>query len=69
MTKTKITESLIRSSVRSLSKPATEEEISMLASRLAGHTFVGPNTTPSPPPQTSFDALNQHRGERYGAAR
>lgn len=63
MTKTKITESLIRSSVRSLSRPATEEEISLLVSRLSGHTFVGPRHHTV---AAIIDALNQHRGERYG---
>jgi hypothetical protein len=63
MTKTKITESLIRSSVKSLSRPATETEIQFLVQRLSGHTFVGPRHATI---SAIVDALNQKRGEEYG---
>ena len=62
MTKTKITESLIRSAVRSLSRPATESEIQMLCKRLAGHTFVGPRYATV---SSIVDALTQKRAEEY----
>jgi hypothetical protein len=63
MTKTKITESLIRSSVRSLSRPATEAEVELLCKRLCGHTFVGPRHATI---SAIVDALNQKRGEEHG---
>jgi hypothetical protein len=63
MTKTKITESLIRTSVKSLSRPATEDEVQLLVRRLAGHTFIGPRHAAI---STIVDALNQKRGEEYG---
>jgi hypothetical protein len=63
MTKTKITESLIKSSVASLSRPGTEDEISFLCKRLCGHTFVGPRHATI---SAIVDALNQKRGEEYG---
>lgn len=66
MTKTKITESLIRSSVKSLSRPATETEIQMLCKRLAGHNFLGHRYQAV---SSIVDALNQKRGEEYGRDR
>jgi hypothetical protein len=64
MTKTKITESLIRSSVASLSRPGTEAEVEMLVKRLAGHNFLGPRHAAV---SAIVDALNQKRGEEHGA--
>lgn len=66
MTKTKITESLIRESVRSLSRPGTDEEIAMLCKGLCGHTFVGPRHATI---SAIVDALNQKRGEQYGRSK